>query len=248
MKNKQSNLLLNRELIYSVITLAALLVSILVITWAILTQQFELRKYAANPEPTCNGLSTSPATGVKPLEVTLTCTGSGINSDVLAAEFYFGDGGHERIEKNVGVFGSYTTSHTYKQDGLYAAFCRVKDNNDQFSAVPDSCRKTIEVLRPAKQAISSSKKGDVLVTITPTPLPTDTPTPTPQPTIEPTETPKEEPTFSFLRNIPIWLIILFIVSLVAYILMALRKKSPPPPPMPSEESTPSSEESPPINP
>lgn len=95
--------------------------------------------------PTCDGLVAAPASGKKPLAVTMTCTGESQHNDITAAEFNFGNGQVQLVSKNVGSFGTISTSYTYPTEGFFGASCRLMDNNSVFSATPDACRKTIIV-------------------------------------------------------------------------------------------------------
>lgn len=121
-----------------------------------------------NTTPECTDLTFSPSTGTAPFAITLTCTGKDIDGDITAVEFTLPDGTTKLVEQNVGSPGSITTPYTVPQDGVYNFSCRVRDNNQKFSDVPDVCRKSL-ILN---------------VQVTPTPSgPTSTPTPIPTPKI-----------------------------------------------------------------
>lgn len=118
-----------------------------------------------NTTPECTDLAVSPTTGTPPYTVTLTCTGKDTDGDITAAEFTLPDGTKNLIEQNVGSPGSLSTTFVVGSNGTYSYSCRVRDNNNVFSSVPDVCRKSFGT-------------GP-----TPTPGPTSTPTPPPTPKV-----------------------------------------------------------------
>lgn len=123
-----------------------------------------------NTTPECTDLTLNPTSGTAPLALTLKCTGKDTDGDITAAEFTLPDGTTKLVEQNVGSPGSLTTTYTVPQDGSYNFSCRVRDNNQKFSDVPDSCRKSLHL--------------NVEVTPTPRPFgPTSTPSPIPTPKI-----------------------------------------------------------------
>lgn len=123
-----------------------------------------------NTTPECTDLSLNPTTGTTPFSVTLTCTGKDPDGDITAVEFTLPDGTTKLVEQNVGSPGSLTTTYTVSQDGAYNFSCRVRDNNQKFSDVPDACRESLTL--------------NVQVTSTPRPPgPTSTPTAIPTPKI-----------------------------------------------------------------
>lgn len=142
--------------------------------------------------PTCSGLSTIPASGTKPLNVSFACAGNDTDNDITAAEFDFGEGNKLLVEKGIGQFGSITATHTYTTAGTYNVTCRVRDNIQKFSTIPDNCKKVVSVRvaavatpTPTKSATTS---GDIAIytggTNAPTPTivpitPTTVPSPTP---------------------------------------------------------------------
>lgn len=123
-----------------------------------------------NTTPECTDLALNPTTGTTPFSVTLTCTGKDSDGDITAVEFTLPDGTTKLVEQNVGSPGSLTTTYTVSQDGSYNFSCRVRDNNQKFSDVPDVCRESLNL--------------NVQVTSTPRPPgPTSTATPVPTPKI-----------------------------------------------------------------
>lgn len=148
-----------------------------------------------NTNPDCLSLSVSPNTGTKvPLTVTFTCTGEDRGGKLLAAEFLFGDGSTKVVEKDVGSPGSLETSYNYNDFGEFTASCRVRDNDGVYSSIPDSCKKTITITKPAIGGPPPAGTPRITATpgptATPTPTKTPTPTPTAKPTVTPTPTPK----------------------------------------------------------
>lgn len=130
----------------------------------------------SNTAPVCTDLALNPTSGTAPFTVTLKCTGKDIDGDITAVEFTLPDGTTKLIEQNVGSLGSLSTTYTVPTDGSYNFSCRVRDNNQKFSDVPDACRKSLHL--------------NVEVTPTPRPIgPTSTPTPIPTPKIPVSGTP-----------------------------------------------------------
>lgn len=124
-----------------------------------------------NAPPKCNGISVQPGAGSKPLTVHFACAGYDSDNDITAAEFGFGNGDKQLVEKNVGQFGSLTASFTYTESGTYHVTCRVRDNNQVFSSLPSYCQYDVYV------------SGNSL---TPTPIRQPTATRKPEPTATPT--------------------------------------------------------------
>jgi hypothetical protein len=120
---------------------------------------------ANNTTPECTSLTLTPASGTPPYDVTATCTGRDVDGDITAVEFTLPDGTTKLVEQNVGSPGSLTTVYNIDGNGTYTFSCRVRDNNNVFSSVPEACRKTVSI-------------GP-----TPTPAPNATPTPIPTPKI-----------------------------------------------------------------
>lgn len=98
--------------------------------------------------PTCTGLSINPNKGAPTLWATLTCSGFATNADVNAAEFVFGDGKVQLVQKSIGNSGSISVLHPYTSKGSFTAACRLRDNNQLFSRSVDSCRKVATVTAP----------------------------------------------------------------------------------------------------
>lgn len=135
----------------------------------------------ANKDPDCTGLTVSPNSGTAvPLAATLTCTGLDVDGDITAAEFVYGDGKTEVVEKNVGSPGSLSISHTYTQLGSYGVSCRVRDNNFKYSSVPDACKKTLTITPPGTTPAPVVVRPTVTSTPGPIALATPTPIPTPK--------------------------------------------------------------------
>lgn len=123
-----------------------------------------------NTPPRCNGISVNPGAGTKPLTVSFSCAGYDPDNDITAAEFGLGGDLKRLVEKNVGQFGSITTTHTYSSPGTYRVTCKLRDNNQAFSTMPGYCQYTIYVSDNA---------------LTPTPIRTPTPTRKPSQDIAP---------------------------------------------------------------
>ncbi len=138
-----------------------------------------------NNDPVCTSLIVNPISSTYlPLNVSLTCTGRDDDGDITAAEFTFGDGQNQLITKNVGSPGSLSTSHTYTKAGSITATCRLRDNNNKYSAANSSCNKTI--------TFNTTPTGKTSTTPTPTIQIVDlqtTPTPTESTYISPTVSP-----------------------------------------------------------
>jgi hypothetical protein len=184
-----------------------------------------------NTIPTCASLYSDITTGTgTPQTVTFTCSGVDPNGYINAAEFVFGDGTSQVVEKNVGSPGSIATTHTYNTIGSLGASCRVRDNTGAYSSIPENCRKIITIKQGTKVTATPSPIGGKL---TATPIATSTPTieETPAPTPLPTEVPIEENTDSGSSN-RIWWILGGAVAMLAAFLLLRRK--PPHPPMPPQ--------------
>lgn len=110
-----------------------------------------------NIPPSCNGLSVSPTSGNKPLTVSFACAGSDADNDVTAAEFDFGNGNKKLVEKSIGQFGSIVTTYTYQTAGTYTVTCRVRDNIQKFSSIPDICKRSVTVKTTAPATSTSAR-------------------------------------------------------------------------------------------
>ena len=142
-----------------------------------------------NSAPDCTGLSVSPNTGSSvPMDVSFTCSGADRGGLIMAAEFNFGDTGAEVIEKNAGSPGSIDTTHTFTQFGSYAVYCRVRDNDEVYSSIPDACKKTVTITKPA-----TGRTRTVVVTQPPEEEPEPTATPIPRPIVLVVNTPTPTP-------------------------------------------------------
>lgn len=114
-----------------------------------------------NSPPLCLGISVNPGAGSKPMTVSFACAGYDANNDVTGVEFGLGAGNKTVIDKNIGQYGSFTTTYTYPNAGTYDVTCRVKDASGVFSTYPDTCKYTVIVTDNA---------------LTPTPIRTPVPT------------------------------------------------------------------------
>lgn len=201
---------------------------------------------STNVTPTCASLvsNITTATGA-PQAVTFTCSGVDPSGLIMAAEFVFGDGTKQLVERNAGSPGSIATTHTYTTIGTLGATCRVRDNDNVFSSIPESCRKIITIYprptntpTPIRIATLSTTNLNTQSTPIVTPTPTvavvsiisDTPFPTfaPEPTTEPLYGETEQPA----SRRPWWAIGGIIALFAAYLLLRRKKKPPTPPPMP----------------
>lgn len=199
-----------------------------------------------NTVPYCATLtaSTTSATGT-PLTVTFTCSGVDPGGDITAADFIFGDGTSQLVQKNVGSPGSITTTHTYTTIGTLGVSCRVRDNDNAYSSnpTPGSCKQIITI-RPATSGGTSGTTGSgtsgtqATVTITPTPttpvlaIISDTPEPTvtaPAPTLYPGE---EGILLTEDDSSRFWWIVGGIGAIILAFLFLRRRKPPMPPTQP----------------
>jgi len=151
---------------------------------------------STNTYPVCANIAATvtSATGT-PLAVTFTCSGVDTDGYINAAYFDFGDGTHDTITKNVGSPGAISTTHTYTTIGSLGASCKVQDNNQVWSQVPDVCKKIIYIKPRPKADQPLAGKTTPLPTTTPTVITlvevAPTATPSPQLTPEPTEIPEK---------------------------------------------------------
>lgn len=123
-----------------------------------------------NTAPNCTNVTLSPNSGIAPFTVSVTCTANDNENDIVMAEFDFGDGTKRVIEQNVGRYGSINTSYTYRTPGLYTVICRVKDNNQAYSAIINECTKTATVRGQSNPIVSTSPR--TTWSIAPQPSPT----------------------------------------------------------------------------
>lgn len=177
-----------------------------------------------NQKPSCNGLSIKPLTGIKPITVSFTCAGYDPNNDITAAEFDFGNSTKKTIEKGVGQFGSITTTNTYTTTGTYAVTCRVRDNNQAFSDIPNRCKGAVKVTATgATTSTDTSLDASLLLSKIPTPTPTlivlvPYESPTTTPSIIATPTPKPTGNSWFSGSKFSQLITMIVVSAITIIL------------------------------
>lgn len=171
----------------SFITIILLLISLGFFAPSIKAQESTPSATPTNSPPICLGISANPGAGTKPLSVKFSCAGYDSNNDITAAEFGFGVDQKQLVEKNIGQYGSLTTTYTYQTPGSYNVTCRIRDNNGAFSNYPSYCTYTIVV------------SDNVL---TPTPIRTPIPT-QPAPTSEPTPTLEPSPTIEIMPTITI---------------------------------------------
>jgi hypothetical protein len=188
----------------------------------------------SNTTPYCASLTSdiTNATGT-PQHVTFTCAGVDPSGLIMAAEFVFGDGTSQIVEKNVGSPGSISVTHTYTTIGTLGASCRVRDNDNVYSPPGDACKKIVTI-RPGT---TKTPTVGATVTISPTPLnasPTAQLTATPTLIINPTLYPQDEATLvaSDTSDNRIWWILGGIVSLILGFVLLRRKKHPMPPATP----------------
>ena len=209
------------KLTFGTIVFIILIIAVPMFVWGTMTQNLETRQFAQgvditptvtpnatptvtpsatptptnvpNAAPTCSGLSTIPASGTKPLNVSFACAGNDTDNDITAAEFDFGDGNKLLVEKGIGQFGSITATHTYTKEGTYTTTCRVRDNIQKFSSIPDNCKKivsvrTVTVATTPTPTKSASASSDIAIYTGSTSAPTPTIIPA-TPTIAPSPTP-----------------------------------------------------------
>lgn len=140
-----------------------------------------------NTVPICASLVSDISSAVgTPLAVTFTCSGVDPGGYLNAAEFIFGDGTRQVIEKNVGSPGSLVTTHTYTTIGALGASCRVRDNDQVYSPVSDNCKKIVTIKQAPKIITVSTRTTPYS---TPTPLVISIISDTPEPTLNPTAYP-----------------------------------------------------------
>lgn len=194
------------------------------------------QKPGTNTIPYCASISTDISIVQRiPQEITLSCSGVDSDGYINGAEFWFGDGTSQLISRNVGSPGTVTTTHTYTKAGLYKIECKVRDNNQIYSQLPDVCKKIITVQQktvtptPKKLADNSTN-----IFLTPTPqvisIIEETPEPTPEPEITPTieEDTSEENTESPLRFL--WILAGIIPAILIIRLFKHRRQTSPPMP------------------
>lgn len=150
-----------------------------------------------NIPPRCNGISVKPGSGPKPLTVNFSCAGYDPDNDITAAEFGFGGDAKRLVEKNIGQFGSITTTYTYTETGTYRVTCQLQDNNQAYSGHPSFCQYNVVVtgnaLTPTPNrtpAPTQTISDEETVLRIPTPTVMDVP-PTQIPTPELSTAPKE---------------------------------------------------------
>ncbi|MBL7159792.1 PKD domain-containing protein [Candidatus Microgenomates bacterium] len=116
-----------------------------------------------NEDPICTGLSANLTSGDAPLDIAFTGNGHDPDGKITAFEFTFGNGYDQTVEKDVEGSASHSLNYTYPEAGVYWASLRIRDNNDIWSEVPESCKVKIELDGPAV--------GGSAPTITPEALP-----------------------------------------------------------------------------
>lgn len=142
----------------------------------------------SNDIPICTELSADLTSGEMPLKVSF--TGSGVDQDgkITAFEFSFGDGEAKTVEKDVEGPTSHSVDHTYSSSGIYWASVRVRDNNNAWSEIPESCKVKIEVKEMnvglgGEEATSSPEEVVLTPTLAEAPSATATATPIPIPEV-----------------------------------------------------------------
>jgi hypothetical protein len=188
-----------------------------------------------NTSPICASMYSDIVSAVgAPLAVTFICTGVDKDGYVNAAEFTFGDGTKELVEKNAGGVGSITTTHTYTTIGALGASCRVRDNNGIYSITPAICKKiiTIKPKPPSAGIVQSESQKGTIIEISPpvVEIITETPEASPSPTTASIEEvpAEEEPS----RDNRIWWIGGGALMLIFAFLLLRRHKPPAPPETP----------------
>lgn len=180
-----------------------------------------------NNAPYCASLTSDITTAIgTPQTVTFTCAGVDPGGDITAAEFTFGDGTAQTISKNVGSPGSISVTHTYNTIGTLGASCRVRDNDQVFSATTGACKRVITI-RP--KPIGITVPTSAIISSTPT-LAITTTAPIPEPTIDiqPTLYPEDEPLADGNNSTSrFWWILGAAVSFIIGFLLLRRKKAPP---------------------
>jgi hypothetical protein len=191
---------------------------------------------SSNIVPYCASISTD-ITVVKgvPREISISCSGVDPSGYINGAEFWFGDGTSQLVIKNVGSPGTVTTTHTYTKAGVYALSCKVRDNDQVYSLLPDVCKKTLTIQANSSlpTATPIKKSGSSVVIATPTPqvisMVEETPETLPYPEISssPIENTAEEKTESPLKYL--WMLA-GIIPLIL-IIRLFRRRNPPIPPI-----------------
>lgn len=170
-----------------------------------------------NKDPVCTSLIVNPISSTYlPLNVSLTCTGRDDDGDITSAEFIFGDGQNQLITKNVGSPGSLSTSHTYTKAGSVTATCRLRDNNNKYSAANSSCNKTITLNTtptPTGKTSTTPTPTTQIVNLQTTPTPTETiylsPTLSPVPPVQ-DQNSGNDYSQAWLLLIAVWIIALIL--------------------------------------
>jgi hypothetical protein len=194
-----------------------------------------------NTAPSCASIYSDISSAVgTPLSVTLTCSGLDPDGYINAAEFSFGDGTKQTVEKNAGSPGSIATTHTYTTIGTLGISCRVRDNNAVWSSIPENCNKVITIKPGSNTAGTPTPTYKMLGNaLTPTPTPmvvsivADTPLPTESPSPEPTLYPDNGTGTTEGGVNRVWWIIAGIAAVIlAFLLLRRREpKNPQHPPM-----------------
>lgn len=156
--------------------------------------------------PICTSLSLDPGTAITPKTITLTCHGYDNDSDITSAEFNFGDGTSQSINKNIGGTGSISTTHSYTKSGSLKATCKLKDSDRVSNECSSSLTLTAPLSAPKpstkpKASPSPTAQGKVLSLVA-----EPSPTPTPAPTYSPAPTPSTQPA-SNINPRMLWLIL-----------------------------------------
>jgi LPXTG-motif cell wall-anchored protein len=182
----------------------------------------------SNSAPYCASLTSDITTANgTPQSVTLTCAGVDPGGLIMAAEFVFGDGTSQIVEKNVGSPGSISVVHTYTTIGTLGVTCRVRDNDNVFSPAVDACKKIITIKPGASPTATATKSPTTTLAATPTntPIATVTAELTPTPTANLYPTPIEETLVeSNTGSSSIWWILAGAVSLIMAFLLLRRRR------------------------
>lgn len=179
-----------------------------------------------NSAPYCASLTSdiTNATGT-PQTVTFSCAGVDPGGLIMAAEFVFGDGASQVVEKNVGSPGSISVTHTYTTIGTLGASCRVRDNDNVYSPSVEACKRIVTIRPDPSKAPTAS----TTVKLSPTPLaatPTAELTPLPTVPINPTLYPQQEELLveSDTGANRLWWIVGGIISIILGFLLLRRRK------------------------
>lgn len=130
-----------------------------------------------NTNPTCVTLTVNPLSGYAGNEVSFSCNGVDSDGDITAVHFDFGNNYTRVLTQNVGSPGSISTTYSYPYAGTYEATCRVRDNNEVWTNISDSCKRTVTIF--SKTATPTPTRAQSFVNYTTNTAPNTVATPTP---------------------------------------------------------------------